>query len=312
MRYLVPGYYADFHCIADKCRHSCCIGWNVYVDERAENLWHTLTTSLLAKICSCLRRDEDGVYVEMREDGRCPMLDERGLCRLISEQGDGALPLICRRHPRFINYVGDACIVGLGICCEEACRIVLLDDKPFSLVEYEKMPFEWGDIPDMRENEPYGTQIALQAIAAIDSAATLTEAEKLMYSGFGVQPIGGTAMGWAARLRDLEMLDPTWANILSGSPEGIAHFSFQKRELVLKNLLSYFVLRYATEAEDSAQLQLSLRLALLLTRIVDALFDKNRTASVADALDICRAFSAEIEYSDENLEALRFDLECDF
>ena len=32
----------------------------------------------------------------------------------------------------------------------------------------------------------------------------------------------------------------------------------------------------------------------------------------ADALDICRAFSAEIEYSDENLEALRFDLECDF
>ena len=105
-------------------------------------------------------------------------------------------------------------------------------------------------------------------------------------------------MGWVARLRDFEMLDPAWANTLSGSPNGAERFSFQNRELILKNLLSYFILRYATEAEDSVQLQLSLRLALLLTRIVDALFDKNRTASVADALDICRAFSAEIEYSD--------------
>ena len=30
----VPRYYSDFKCIADKCRHSCCVGWEIDVDER--------------------------------------------------------------------------------------------------------------------------------------------------------------------------------------------------------------------------------------------------------------------------------------
>ena len=30
---LVPNYYKDFLCIADKCRHSCCIGWEIDIDE---------------------------------------------------------------------------------------------------------------------------------------------------------------------------------------------------------------------------------------------------------------------------------------
>ena len=25
----VPSYYKTFQCIADKCEHSCCIGWEI-------------------------------------------------------------------------------------------------------------------------------------------------------------------------------------------------------------------------------------------------------------------------------------------
>ena len=29
----VPSYYKTFQCIADKCEHSCCIGWEIDIDE---------------------------------------------------------------------------------------------------------------------------------------------------------------------------------------------------------------------------------------------------------------------------------------
>ena len=29
----VPSYYKTFQCIADKCEHSCCIGWEIDIVE---------------------------------------------------------------------------------------------------------------------------------------------------------------------------------------------------------------------------------------------------------------------------------------
>ena len=35
MKLYAPQYYKDFKCIADKCDHSCCIGWEIDVDGEA-------------------------------------------------------------------------------------------------------------------------------------------------------------------------------------------------------------------------------------------------------------------------------------
>jgi lysine-N-methylase len=32
MKLRAPKYYLDFACIADRCKHSCCIGWEIDVD----------------------------------------------------------------------------------------------------------------------------------------------------------------------------------------------------------------------------------------------------------------------------------------
>ena len=32
MQIIVPDYYKEFSCIADHCRHSCCIGWEIDID----------------------------------------------------------------------------------------------------------------------------------------------------------------------------------------------------------------------------------------------------------------------------------------
>ena len=33
MLYVRPDFYDDFHCLAAACRHSCCVGWEIDVDE---------------------------------------------------------------------------------------------------------------------------------------------------------------------------------------------------------------------------------------------------------------------------------------
>ena len=30
---IVPVYYEKFHCLADHCRRSCCIGWELDLDD---------------------------------------------------------------------------------------------------------------------------------------------------------------------------------------------------------------------------------------------------------------------------------------
>ena len=30
---ITPNYYMNFKCIADKCRHTCCAGWEIEIDD---------------------------------------------------------------------------------------------------------------------------------------------------------------------------------------------------------------------------------------------------------------------------------------
>ena len=61
MKTYAPKYYQQFHCIADKCKHSCCIGWDVYLDEETEGKYANLQGDLGASIRSHLCEKEDGI-----------------------------------------------------------------------------------------------------------------------------------------------------------------------------------------------------------------------------------------------------------
>jgi hypothetical protein len=236
------------------------------------------------------------------------MLDNRGLCRLITECGEGALPLICKRHPRFILLLGDRVAVGLGIACEEACRTVLLHKEPFELVEYADLPREWGDIPYCGSDVPYGTSILFSAVGTVESAQSPRAAIDLLRASFGVPCVDRTVDGWIDFLSEMEIMDPAWQKTLGGCAR-VVHSDFDGRTLILKNLLKYLIFRYLPEAEDERDLGVTLNLAIVLTEVADRLFDKNCIADVAGALDVCRALSAELEYSEENMCDIRFEIE---
>jgi len=136
MRVTVPAWYQDFHCIADACTDSCCIGWEIDIDEETMARYRRMGGAFGERLRAHI--DETGDVPHFILNGeRCPFLNERGLCDLILEAGEENLCQICDRHPRFYEWFGDETEIGLGMCCEEACRLLLTTDKPFEVISYE-------------------------------------------------------------------------------------------------------------------------------------------------------------------------------
>lgn len=66
MRIKVPEYYVSFKCIADKCKDSCCVGWEIDVDEVTREKYKALGTPLGREICEktshgCFPLEKTGV-----------------------------------------------------------------------------------------------------------------------------------------------------------------------------------------------------------------------------------------------------------
>ena len=97
MKIYVPEYFNNFKCSADKCKDSCCIGWEIWIDDKTRAKYDMLNTSLGKEI----REKTSHGYFHLCENGHCSFLDGNGLCRIISTLGDGYLCDICREHPRY-------------------------------------------------------------------------------------------------------------------------------------------------------------------------------------------------------------------
>lgn len=134
MKYHKPSFFDQFKCIGSACTDTCCAGWEIEVDE-------TTAQGYLAEkgaFGDRLRREigsEPGEYFFKLKNNRCPFLNKENLCDIFINLGEDRLCDICREHPRFYNWFGDYTEVGLGLCCEEAERLLFSNSKPLTFVE---------------------------------------------------------------------------------------------------------------------------------------------------------------------------------
>lgn len=134
MKYHKPSFFDQFKCIGSACTDTCCAGWEIEVDE-------TTAEGYLAEkgeFGDRLRQEigsEPGEYFFKLQNNRCPFLNKENLCDIFINLGEERLCDICREHPRFYNWFGDYTEVGLGLCCEEAERLLFSDSKPLTFVE---------------------------------------------------------------------------------------------------------------------------------------------------------------------------------
>lgn len=136
MFYIKPDFYHKFKCIADRCTDSCCIGWEIDIDEKTLEKYNGKNCEFGEKIRSEIITADDGSRCfALGENERCPFLNDKNLCEIIINCGEEYLCDICREHPRFYEWFPGVTECGLGLCCEEVCRLLLENEDGFSLIE---------------------------------------------------------------------------------------------------------------------------------------------------------------------------------
>ena len=136
MNIYVPEYYPAFRCVASACRHTCCAGWEIDIDDESLARYELLPGPFGDRVRRCVSRGDTPHFI-LTEDERCPLLNGDNLCELILHEGEGALCQICADHPRFRNYFSYRVEMGLGLVCEEAARLILSWPRPLRLIRLE-------------------------------------------------------------------------------------------------------------------------------------------------------------------------------
>ena len=124
--------YSEFICKADKCKHSCCKGWEIDIDEDTLLYYKSLDAELGNEIRQNIHEGED-TFFKLTDDKKCPFLKDDGLCKIIEELGEDALCDICRLHPRFFVEINDYSLAGVGLSCEKASEL-LFEKKSLNFI----------------------------------------------------------------------------------------------------------------------------------------------------------------------------------
>ena len=124
MVHVFPNYYKDFQCIGGSCKHNCCIGWEIDIDPDTLAFYDTVPGEFGTRLKACISHD-GAPHFRLDTKDRCPFLNQRNLCDIILTLGEEHICGICTDHPRFRNELPGRIETWLGLCCEEAARLIL-------------------------------------------------------------------------------------------------------------------------------------------------------------------------------------------
>lgn len=287
-----PDFYPAFACIAGRCRHSCCRGWEIDIDAESLFRYDSLSGAWGERLRSVIVR-EDVPHFRLTAEECCPFLRPDGLCEMIRELGGESLCDICREHPRFYNELPGRTEVGLGMCCEEAVRLLLSGTEPLRLMAKT----ERGETPALPVPAVLERARVFAALRRRD--IPLTKRMEKAAESLGVLSAPFDEKRTAKFLLTLERMDPEWTRALERlaespevppAPEGIRY----------ERIAEYFIFRHFLSGKNADARAARAQAAFLLTRLLSAL-ERCCKLSLAELLRLC---SSELEYSGENTAAV--------
>ena len=300
MKEYVLNYYPTFKCIASECKHTCCAGWQMNIDEQSLCAYKS-EKSEFAKV---LEKGIDFKKSQFKADknGRCAFLNDKNLCEIIINLGEQSLCQVCRDHPRFRTFFDDRVETGLGFSCEQACKIILTfndkiapvlisdDGKENTLDFNQKNVLEFREkvldiVQDKSEDINQRIEKVLQLCKAnvsdkdfIKVIKTFLKLEKLDKS-------------WAQRLKALKK-----STFERQTSNALSHYAEQ--------FLSNSLYRHLYDAEDTMWVRTRTIACVLSWWLIKGMIAQEGIESLDGVIDVVRQFSAEVEYSQNNLEKL--------
>ena len=305
-----PDFYDKFKCTASKCSDTCCVGWEIDIDEASQEAYRKIAGIFGDKLRTNI---EDGHFRLLPHD-RCPFLDQNNLCEIYKNLGENSLCDICREHPRFVEVYGDIMERGLGLCCEEATRLLLEGKDPLTFTSEEcdesEDELDEDDI-EIRNEVLYEREQMFKALA--DSNMPFGER---LYTAFGYTneksfaPLENAQDLYELLARTVSF-GPTWDRALAriktriesaGSSPIEDQGYFTKTES--SRLLAYLVYRHFAKCLFEGHADGKRNFAVFFWNIV-----RFFTRELGGKINAVKILSRQLEYCAENMEMVESALD---
>lgn len=119
--------YNDFKCTANKCKFTCCEGWDINIDKDTYEKWkkdekdsNYLLKGVKIKECN----GKKGYFINKETFEKCPFLDCEGLCNIVKGHGEEYLSKTCHSFPRIKNDFESKMELSLSCACPEVIEIL--------------------------------------------------------------------------------------------------------------------------------------------------------------------------------------------
>ncbi len=292
MKIYAPDYYSQFKCIANNCRHSCCVGWEIEIDEDTLCKYKTVPGDFGKRLSESITTSGGTPVFLLGDNERCPFLNKNNLCDIILNIGEENLCQICTDHPRFRNFYTDRTEIGIGLTCEAAAILILNREAKTELIPISET--ETTSQLTKEERDFFEIRTKLFEIAQNRNKTFKTRIQKLLsVSGITLPQL--TAVQWSKELLSLEQLYEEWTDFLKHISNSSTKHACDINDIQKEQLLVYFIFRHTAPGSIVD----GLRFALLATDIIMKLAPYSQNFP-----DLCRMFSSEIEYSENNTDYL--------
>ena len=309
MKITYPDFYNEFKCIASACSDSCCIGWEVDIDPFTMSIYENTEGEFGEVLRANIAHDECDHFILKGE--RCPFLNDKNLCEIFINMGEDKLCDICSDHPRFYEWFGDRTEKGLGLCCEEVCRLLFEKEDKLCFIteenddEDEDMELEQELYKHLlNERQNIFDLIQDRASSIKKRAVNLTGAETQVDGKEALEAVLSFYLGH-------ESIDANWQKNLKWALQNAEKLAAADTsvfsEVHYEHFLGYLVYRYymKTVFDGSTWEKLALALsALVALRAADlAVLLQKGNFTFADRVINAKGFSKDVEYSGDNLAA---------
>lgn len=324
----MPTYYRNFRCIADKCKDNCCIGWEIDIDTSAAEYYEKVKGDFGDKLKANINKDKVCSFILNGE--RCPFLNEKNLCEIIINLGEDKLCQICRDHPRFFEWYSDVKEGGIGLCCEEAARIIVTNKDAFSTYDvvcddegcddynesfYNMLIFARDEIISTLENDNLSLGQRLNNVLSYAIEVQFC-ADNYIYDPMQINdayPADITSAdikGFLESFSCLEPIDENWQDYIkdmTAKTDRLRDKLSEKTEdfdLYLKNIAVYFIWRYFLKGVYDDEILSKVFLMAVSVTMIKLMYLYEDAHSEERYSIIAKNYSKEIEYSEENLEKI--------
>ncbi len=277
------------------------------IDEKSLALYKNESSAFRNKLNEGINYKKSSFRADKK--GRCAFLNEKGLCEIILNLGEKSLCQVCSDHPRFRTFLGDRVEVGLGFCCEEATRIILSfegkiapelvsDDNEcgqLDFIEQSLLDFRQKALDKIQNDDENINKRMDELLTICNAKIEATDYNKIIKKFLSLERLNKS---WTKRLKSVRK-----NALVKGTAEKLAHYAEQ--------FLINSLYRHLCNAEDTFDARARAISIVVSWWIINSIYKLEEKDEFNALCDIVREYSAEVEYSQNNLDKL-FAFFCKF